>query len=344
MLFVRRTQPVSRTPGAESGTGAPAAFRLPRESAPQAGPSNRAQERRGRGEGSPRAGARPGGSPPRPPQLRRDGPGHGADGVPPRDKDRAGTAAPGSAWRGGVRRGWGPRRGPRGAAGRGRRCQPRRPSPPPAALPGNLLMKIAPAPPPPVRPLPPRPCGGRSARPSVAPPRRPGRQRSGGPPSRHRIKKPETPGVSPRSPQPSLGTPEAPPPAHRQPPPSPPSPATPPRDRARPAPAADASPRTRPRDSRRAGPAHGPARGPERTVQSRARAETGPAHWSAPSPPPHSRARPRALGRLGIAERSLRPPSHLGPPPPPEWGRRAPLRRQTLDGPRPLCARRAVIS
>lgn len=46
---------------------------------------------------------------------------------------------------------------------------------------------------------------------------------------------------------------QSPPPPHRQPPPSPPSPATPPRGRARPAPAADARPRTRPWDLGAAG-------------------------------------------------------------------------------------------
>lgn len=74
----------------------------------------------------------------------------------------------------------------------GSRSGVRAPPPLPRRAPGDLLIKIAAAPRPRVRPLPPRPGGGRSARPSRSS-ARPGRQPSGGPPTRRGIKNPETP-------------------------------------------------------------------------------------------------------------------------------------------------------
>lgn len=295
----------SRTPGADSGTGTLAAFRLPRESGSPAGSATRqgkgglvpgtGDSGPGRGEATPcraplnsvrvarhRAELRP----------RPRGDRHRADSDPPGDK----------SW------GWHHRVGAQlGSPSRcgGSESGVRAPPPLPRCAPGDLLIKTAAAPRPRVRPLPPRPGGGRSARPSRSS-ARPGRQPSGGPPSRRGIKNPETP-----DPPSDLGIPESPPPPHRQPPPSPPSPATPPRDRARPAPAADARPRTRPRDpgaagapipgrSRRSPPTARREAGPDRPIRSRLRGESsliGPL-WAPGS-------RPRALPRLEL--RSARP-------------------------------------
>lgn len=69
----------------------------------------------------------------------------------------------------------------------------RAPPPLPRRAPGNLLIKIARAPPLRVRPLPPSPGGGRSSRPYTRSSTRPKRQPSVGQPSKHRIKNPETP-------------------------------------------------------------------------------------------------------------------------------------------------------
>lgn len=105
----------------------------------------------------------------------------------------------------------------------------RAPPPLPRRAPGNLLIKIATAPPLRVRPLPPSPGGGRSTRPcrllnaAEATALRPAALKTPDKESRNSRSSP------PRSLQ-------SPPPPHRQPPPSPPSPATPPRGRARPAP------------------------------------------------------------------------------------------------------------
>lgn len=105
----------------------------------------------------------------------------------------------------------------------------RAPPPLPRRAPGNLLIKIAKAPPLRVRPLPPSPGGGRASRPyRLVNAAKATALRAAA------LKTPDKESRNSRSPPPrSL---QSPPPPHRQPPPSPPSPATPPPGRARPAP------------------------------------------------------------------------------------------------------------
>ena len=161
---------------------------------------------------------------------------HRAGSVPPRDKGWAATAAPGSAWGSpqgtlAVRRVW-----------EGVRAPP----PLPRRAPGNLLIKIATARALRVRPLPPSPGGRRSSLPPSL--------LNAAQATALRLAALKTLDKESRNsrflPPRSL---QSPPPPHRPPPPSPPSPATPPRGRARPAPAADARPRTRPWDAGAAG-------------------------------------------------------------------------------------------
>lgn len=307
----------SRTPGADSGTGTLAAFRLPRESVSQAG----SPIRPGVGWGkSPRDSRTPGLGAARrlpavPPASPAGWPATAPRCVPPtptpRPREPTGIAR-GASLRG-TKVGLPPRRPAQPGAlprepwrcgGSGRGCEPRRPSP--AALPGTCWLRS---------PQPGR-CGSAPylQAPAAADPlslprssTQPKQQPSVWRPSKHWIKNPETPdsshlGVS--SPRPLLTASllrrrrrqqlllEA---ARDRPPRLT-------RDRAR----APGTLAQRARLSQAVPGAARPRPGErlERIVQSWARVGRGPADWSALPPPRLPGARPRALTRLEL--RSVR--------------------------------------